>query len=33
VDLFASRYGLVADTCEENTEYLEFKEVENFLSS
>jgi len=33
VDLFASRYGLVAHTCEENTECLEFKEAENFLTS
>jgi len=33
VDLFASRYRLVADTCEENTENLEFKEAENFLTS
>jgi hypothetical protein len=33
VDLFASSYGLEADTCEKNTEYLEFKEAGNFLTS
>lgn len=32
MDLFVSRYGLVADTCEENIENLEFEEAENFLT-